>query len=50
MCRGHAEVEGGGTLAQGRELLPAHVKPLHYDLVLEPDFEKFTFEGSVDIE
>ncbi|KAK9487097.1 peptidase family M1-domain-containing protein [Lipomyces starkeyi] len=32
-----------------REILPQNVKPLHYDLTLEPDFEKFTFEGTVSI-
>lgn len=32
-----------------RVLLPADVEPEHYDLTLEPDLEKFTFEGTVKI-
>jgi aminopeptidase 2 len=53
MCRSRqAEVAGGGAVnvAHGREILPANVKPLHYDLTLEPDFDKFTYEGTVVIE
>lgn len=34
----------------GRDVLPANVKPVHYDLTLEPDFEKFTYDGSVVID
>lgn len=47
-----ADGEGGGStnVPHGREILPANVKPLHYDLTLEPDFEKFTYEGTVVIE
>jgi len=30
--------------------LPTNVKPLHYDLTLEPDFNNFTFDGKVEIE
>jgi hypothetical protein len=41
---------GGPASNHGRELLPANVKPLHYTLRLEPNFEKFTYEGSVVIE
>ncbi|KAL8924623.1 MAG: hypothetical protein Q9208_003938 [Pyrenodesmia sp. 3 TL-2023] len=37
-------------VAKGREVLPANVKPLHYDLTLEPDFAKFTYEGKVVID
>lgn len=37
-------------IAAGREILPANVKPIHYHLTLEPDFEKFTFDGTVVIE
>ena len=46
------EVTGAGSMnvPHGREILPANVKPLHYDLTLEPDFEKFTYEGTVVIE
>lgn len=43
--------EGGCmNVAEAREILPTNVKPLHYDLTLEPDFEKFTYEGKVVIE
>ncbi|KAI9818054.1 MAG: Aminopeptidase 2 mitochondrial [Pycnora praestabilis] len=54
MCKLHsgtAEVVGGSMdVTQGREVLPTNVKPLHYDLTLEPDFEKFTYEGTVTID
>jgi len=33
-----------------RELLPTNVRPTHYNIFLFPDLEKFTFEGSVDID
>ncbi|KAI1828006.1 peptidase family M1-domain-containing protein [Xylaria intraflava] len=54
MCRlaGNTEQFGGAKpdpLA-GRELLPTNVIPRHYDVTLEPDFEKFTFEGRVAID
>lgn len=52
MCRHMTAPDEGGAMdiSQAREILPANVKPLHYDLTLEPDFEKFTYEGKVDIE
>ncbi|KAL1989166.1 hypothetical protein VTN96DRAFT_3713 [Rasamsonia emersonii] len=52
MCRSrHADEPSGSTnLAHGREVLPTNVKPLHYDLTLEPDFDKFTYEGTVVID
>lgn len=54
MCKFHgidSEVSGGSVDAtHGRELLPANVIPRHYDLTLEPDFEKFTYEGTVIID
>ena len=51
MCRATALDAGGTTqISSGRELLPTYVKPIHYDLTLEPDFEKFTYEGAVIIE
>jgi aminopeptidase 2 len=56
MCRsrhaGGEEGVGAGSMnvTHGREILPANVKPLHYDLTLEPDFEKFSYEGTVVIE
>ena len=49
MCRGHGDV-AGATVPTDREVLPANVKAVHYDLTLEPDFKKFTFDGSVRIE
>lgn len=51
MCR-HFGAEGNASIdiTKGREVLPANVKPLHYDLTLEPDFEKFTYDGTVTIE
>ncbi|KAB8302634.1 hypothetical protein EYC80_006002 [Monilinia laxa] len=54
MCRGvHAgeEVESAGIdITKGREILPANVIPRHYDLTLEPDFKKSTYEGTVIID
>jgi aminopeptidase 2 len=51
MCRHFgAEEHGSVTIAPAREVLPTNVKPLHYDLVLEPNFEDFTYEGTVVIE
>ncbi|CAK7901281.1 aminopeptidase 2 [[Candida] anglica] len=32
-----------------REVLPTNVKPLHYDLTLEPLFDTFRFDGTVEI-
>ncbi|CAO2648720.1 Nn.00g096690.m01.CDS01 [Neocucurbitaria sp. VM-36] len=51
MCR-HFGAEGHSSIdiTKGREILPANVKPLHYDLTLEPDFDKFTYEGTVVID
>lgn len=51
MCRhSGADVHSHVDVTKSREVLPANVKPVHYDLTLEPDFEKFTYEGSVTIE
>ena len=53
MCKLHGErdVSGGGLdVTKGREILPANVVPKHYDLTLEPDFKKFTYEGTVIID
>ncbi|EEP77622.1 aminopeptidase 2 [Uncinocarpus reesii 1704] len=41
---------GAASIAANREILPANVKPVHYDLTLEPDLEKFTYEGTVVID
>ncbi|KAK9450084.1 peptidase family M1-domain-containing protein [Limtongia smithiae] len=42
-------VSGGYSTSGEREILPQNVKPLHYDLSLEPDFSKFTFDGVVTV-
>lgn len=50
MCR-RADVPSGSTnITQGREVLPTNVKPVHYDLTLEPNFESFKYDGTVVIE
>ncbi|KAK8089149.1 hypothetical protein PG997_004110 [Apiospora hydei] len=54
MCRlaGDNEHFGGANPDpnMGRELLPTNVVPRHYDVTLEPDFEKFIFNGTVVID
>jgi aminopeptidase 2 len=50
MCGTRRGEASGSTNVQGREVLPTNVKPQHYDLTLEPNFEKFTYEGTVTIE
>lgn len=51
MCRGDADLlDRGIDVKNARVLLPTNVKPLHYDLTLEADFERFTYEGTVVIE
>jgi aminopeptidase 2 len=52
MCSSRrADVPSGSTnVTHGREVLPTNVKPVHYDLILEPNFEKFTYDGTVTIE
>jgi len=51
MCR-HFGAEGNASIdiTKGRQVLPANVKPLHYDLTLEPDFRHFTYQGTVTID
>lgn len=51
MCR-HFGVDDHSAMdvSKGREVLPTNVKPVHYDLTLEPDFDKFTYTGTVTIE
>jgi aminopeptidase 2 len=46
----HAEGESGSIQAPARELLPNNVVAKHYDICLEPDFEKLTFDGTVGID
>lgn len=52
MCMSRrTDVPSGSTnVTHGREVLPTNVKPVHYDLTLEPNFEKFTYDGTVIIE
>ena len=51
MCK-HFGAEGHSSIdiTKGREVLPVNVKPIYYDLTLEPDFAKFTYQGTVTIE
>lgn len=44
------EVTGSTNVPGGREVLPTNVKPLHYDLTLEPNFANFSYDGTVVIE
>ena len=52
MCRQRELDTAGGNLdiSKGREVLPKNVKPLHYDLTLEPNFATFEYEGKVVID
>lgn len=55
MCRATemgVSAEGDGSamkVSGGRDVLPTNVKPTHYDLTLEPNFETFEFRGEVVI-
>ncbi|KAI1454391.1 peptidase family M1-domain-containing protein [Annulohypoxylon moriforme] len=54
MCRLAGDIEHTGGASpdptKGRELLPTNVIPTHYDVTLEPNFDKFTFEGKALID
>lgn len=53
MCKLHGgqdAASSGVNVTHGREILPANVIPKHYDLVLEPDFQKYTFNGKVTVD
>lgn len=47
---GSDSVSASHDISHGRQVLPKNVKPLHYDLTLEPNFETFKYEGTVIIE
>jgi aminopeptidase 2 len=53
MCRHQHDADAPGSsfdITQGREILPANVKPIHYHLTLEPNLETFEYKGTVVIE
>ncbi|CAI6341716.1 unnamed protein product [Periconia digitata] len=52
MCKqfGQDGVGASMDITQAREVLPTNVKPLHYNLTLEPEFQNFTYKGSVTID
>ncbi|EAU34382.1 aminopeptidase 2 [Aspergillus terreus NIH2624] len=50
MCGSRRGEASGSTNVHGREVLPTNVKPVHYDLTLEPNFESFTYNGTVVID
>ncbi|KAG2420883.1 aminopeptidase 2 [Aspergillus terreus] len=50
MCGSRRGETSGSTNVHGREVLPTNVKPVHYDLTLEPKFESFTYNGTVVID
>jgi hypothetical protein len=49
MCRSMADISGSIDITKNREILPTNVVPSHYDLTLEPDFEKFKFDGTGEL-
>jgi aminopeptidase 2 len=51
MCKREVDVEGASVnINAPREILPQNVKPVHYDVTLEPNFETFKYEGTVVID
>ncbi|KAL5333550.1 peptidase family M1-domain-containing protein [Aspergillus crustosus] len=50
MCGSRRADAAGSTIVPGREVLPTNVKPTHYDLTLEPNFETFKYDGTVVID
>lgn len=49
MCRGIDAAAAGPGVSQ-HDVLPTNVKPIHYDLTLEPNLTTFDYEGTVTIE
>jgi aminopeptidase N len=45
-----AQAAAANTAAPAREVLPANVVPLHYDLLVSPDAEALAFKGTVAID
>ncbi|KAK6463251.1 alanine/arginine aminopeptidase [Scheffersomyces coipomensis] len=51
MCRHtNNSTDGASLVPSDREVLPNNVKPLHYDLTIEPIFENFTFTGEETVD
>lgn len=44
-----ANTPSSATAVPERQLLPTNVKPLNYNLTLDPNFETFKFDGNVAI-
>jgi hypothetical protein len=43
------QIKMEGTTLDHRQLLPTNVKPVHYALIVKPDFTTFTYPGKVAI-
>lgn len=43
MCKQNADTSE-------RQILPTNVKPVHYDLCIQPDLEAFVFLGKLIVE
>lgn len=51
MCHHSRSSDNSASVVnQEREVLPTNVKPLHYDLTIEPIFDNFTFKGEETID
>ena len=49
MCH-DKDISGSVDITQGREVLPGNVKPTNYAVELEPNFETFKYDGTMEIE